>query len=61
MPRYLTLAIEGFVIGIIFGVPISLITLDFLSTVLVCGGIGIIARFVFDYVWELYNRMTGKT
>lgn len=60
MPRYLTLVIEGIVLGLVFGFAISFVTLQLGITLIYSAIGGIIVRFVFDYVWGLYNRMNGN-
>ena len=51
---------EGFVFGVIIGLLMTFITLEFKYTLLVSALGGVVLRYLFDFTWSLYNRITGK-
>lgn len=61
MRRYISLALEGIVLGALLGTSISLINRNFQTTVLISMLIGAILRILIDYIWKVYNQLTGKS
>ncbi len=61
MKRILSLVLEGAVIVALLGFSASFIFIDFPLTFPIGVIVGIVLRLVIDYVWKIYNQLTGKS
>lgn len=61
MRRYFSLALEGSIIGAILGFFASFVSRNLPITMAVGVLLGVVVRISIDYIWEIYNKATGKS
>jgi len=61
MKRYLSLMLEGAVLGGVLGFLAAFIYRNLPLTLLVGIIAGAVIRLLIDYIWKIYNQLTGKS